>query len=429
MPKPSPHRPPLRWRVGAVLALAVGLLLLSAGVAGAQVFPPEAVSEEGADIRDLYILVFFLAAVVFIAVEGGIVWLAIKYRRRSDELPPQIHGNRGVEVLWTVIPTVIVVVLFVVSFVVLEDIESAPKASEPVEVIDVTGQQWAWSFHYSAPLGAITVTALSDAPTDTEVRVSDGAQFEPFKTYRIDIEHFRVDAIEGNTLTVARGVNGTVVQDHPAAAEIFRITNGTELSQDDRGELTDRVDPSSGEITTVNTPIVTVPVGKTVRFNISSMDVIHSFYAPQFLYKLDAVPGRTQALWLKVTDAGFYQGQCAEFCGREHARMLFSVRALPLDEYEAWLAALVAPPAPADDADDAAPEDDTDDADDAAPADDADDADDSGDAGAADIGAGTDADPEPAVRQYRSAPAPWASGASLAGSLMQQTTVPGEGTL
>ena len=49
--------------------------------------------------------------------------------------------------------------------------------------------------------------------------------------------------------------------------------------------------------------------------------------------------------------------------------------------------------------------------------------------GAADIGAGTDADPEPAVRQYRSAPAPWASGASLAGSLMQQTTVPGEGTL
>ena len=168
----------------------------------------------------------------------------------------------------------------------------------------------------------------------------------------------------------------------------------------------------------MNTPIVTVPVGKTVRFNISSMDVIHSFYAPQFLYKLDAVPGRTQALWLKVTDPGFYQGQCAEFCGREHARMLFSVRALPLDEYEAWLAAITAPPAPADDAGDAAPEDGADDADDAADTDDAadaDDADDSGDAGAARIGAGADAGPERVI--------------SAAGSLMQQTTVPREGTL
>ena len=153
-------------------------------------------------------------------------------------------------------------------------------------------------------------------------------------------------------------MDGTVVQAHPAGEPIDRIFNGTEVSADDRGELTDLVNAETGEVGTINTPIVTVPVGKTIRFNLSSMDVIHSFYTPQFLYKLDVVPGRTQALWVKVTDAGFYQGQCAEFCGREHARMLFSVRALPLDEYNAWLQAKIValdatatapPPPPSDD--------------------------------------------------------------------------------
>jgi mono/diheme cytochrome c family protein len=176
------------------------------------------------------------------------------------------------------------------------------------------------------------------SPRHTQIPVSDGSQFQPFSTYRIDIEHFRVDEIDGNTLIVTRSVDGTVVQDHPAGEPIDRIFNGTDVAPDDRGELTDTVGPD-GATVTANVPIVTVPVGKTVRFNISSQDVIHSFYVPQFLYKLDAVPGRTQALWLKVTDAGFYQGQCAEFCGREHARMLFSVRALDQDDYDDWFQA------------------------------------------------------------------------------------------
>ncbi len=418
MPTPSPRRTRLRWRIAAAAALVGGLLLLSAGVAGAQAFPPEAVSEEGSDIRNLYILVFFLAAAVFIVVEAAIIWLVFKYRRRDDALPPQIHGHRGVEILWTVIPSIIVLVLFIVSFIVLDDIESAPGEYEPVEVIDVTAQQWAWSFYYATPMDATTSVRISDDPADVELRVSDGSLFEPFKTYRIDVEHIRVDSIEGNILTVARGVNGTVVQHHPAGEEILRITNGTEVSQDDRGELTDSIDPSSGAVTTMNTPIVTVPVGKTVRFNISSLDVIHSFYAPQFLYKLDAMPGRTQALWLKVTDAGFFQGQCAEFCGREHARMLFSVRALPLEEYDAWLAALVAPPppaeeaAPADDAGDDASMDEGDAADDAG---DTDAADDSGDAGAADIGAGTDPALELGTSRYGGPAAPAGLPTHLAG--------------
>ena len=144
MPEPlAARRPPRRrralpWRLGAVGALVTGLLLLSAGVAAAQAFPPEAVSEQGNDIRNLYFIVFGFAAAVFVLVEVVIVWLVFRYRRRNDDLPPQIHGNQRLEIIWTAIPTVIVAILFVLSFIVLDDIESSPSDDEPVEVIDDT---------------------------------------------------------------------------------------------------------------------------------------------------------------------------------------------------------------------------------------------------------------------------------------------------
>ena len=379
---PEPCRPPAiprRWRLLTVLALVASLLLLSAGVAAAQAVPPKAISEQGDDIRALYFIVFGFAAAVFLAVEVVIVWLAFHYRRRNDALPPQIHGNRHAEILWTAIPTVIVVILFAISFVVLDDIESTPGDDEPVEVIDVLGQQWNWSFRYATALGVTTTAPLSADHNDTTLEVSNGAPLAdlvglplPNRTIRIDVEHMLVEAVQGNTVTVTRlqpngrAIDGTQAASHAAGAAIDRVFNGTDQEQDDRGDLTTLESPS-GERSVRNSPVVTVPVGKTVRFNIASLDVIHSFYTPRFLYKLDAVPGRTQSLWLKVTDPGFYQGQCAEFCGAEHARMLFSVRALPQSEYDAWLQTKIdalsqtptAPPAPPPDDSAAAVPDDT----------------------------------------------------------------------
>ena len=177
MPQNPSRRSTLRGRFLAAFALVGGLLLLSAGVASAQAFPPQAVSEEGQDIRDLYMIVFGFAAAVFIVVEVGIVWLALRYRRRNDELPPQIHGSQRVEIVWTVIPTVIVAILFAVSFVVLDDIESAPNADEPVEVIDVMGQQWAWVFTYATPVDATTSAAVTRDPNATQLQVSNGDAF------------------------------------------------------------------------------------------------------------------------------------------------------------------------------------------------------------------------------------------------------------
>jgi cytochrome c oxidase subunit 2 len=81
-----------------------------------------------------------------------------------------------------------------------------------------------------------------------------------------------------------------------------------------------------------------LPVGRAVDLHIRSSDVIHSFWVPRLGGKLDAVPGRTNVLRLQADEPGVYRGQCAEFCGLDHARMVLTVRAMPAAEFDAWLA-------------------------------------------------------------------------------------------
>jgi len=73
------------------------------------------VTEQGHDVRNLYNILFVAAAVVFVLVEGAIVFAVVRYRRRGDMLPPQFHGNNLLEVVWTVVPLLIVAALFVLG--------------------------------------------------------------------------------------------------------------------------------------------------------------------------------------------------------------------------------------------------------------------------------------------------------------------------
>jgi len=84
-------------------------------------------------------------------------------------------------------------------------------------------------------------------------------------------------------------------------------------------------------------PEIVVPVGQPVRLTVTSADVVHSFYVPQFLFKRDAVPGRESSFEFTVDNAGTYRGQCAEFCGIYHSRMPFTVRAVSRADYDAWV--------------------------------------------------------------------------------------------
>ena len=91
-----------------------------------------------------------------------------------------------------------------------------------------------------------------------------------------------------------------------------------------------------GRFTTANE--LHVPVGETVRIRLVSGDVIHSFWVPGLQGKIDLIPGDTNEVRIRAEKAGTYRGQCAEFCGQQHANMAFTVVAEPRAAWTAWIA-------------------------------------------------------------------------------------------
>jgi len=89
-------------------------------------------------------------------------------------------------------------------------------------------------------------------------------------------------------------------------------------------------------VTTANE--IHIPVGRPVVFELKSTDVIHSFWPISLSPKKDQIPGDENSLWFQADSAGVYRGQCAEFCGHQHAKMAFLVIADPPAEFASWLA-------------------------------------------------------------------------------------------
>ncbi|HEX2194353.1 MAG TPA: cytochrome c oxidase subunit II [Candidatus Limnocylindria bacterium] len=257
--RPSPGR-------SAWLAASRGgpLIAMMALLVGCGMIPPEPETETAESVFTLYNIVFAMGVAVFVGVEAFILYAVVRYRRRDDRLPDQLHGNTVVEIIWTAIPTVIVLILFVAAAVTLGRVEE--RVDDPGLTIEVTGFQWQWQFHY-----------LDD----------DG---------------------------------------------------------DDRNDHTVVGNPASP-------PTMVVPVGEPVRVELTSSDVVHSFFVPHFLIKRDMFPPGTEGadnqLEFTITEPGTYSGQCAEFCGDLHARMTFSVEAMERAAFDEWLAAAKAGETPA----------------------------------------------------------------------------------
>ncbi|HEX7956931.1 MAG TPA: cytochrome c oxidase subunit II, partial [Pyrinomonadaceae bacterium] len=96
-------------------------------------------------------------------------------------------------------------------------------------------------------------------------------------------------------------------------------------------------------LTTANE--IHLPVGQPVLLKLASTDVIHSFWVPNLHGKTDLVPGHENVTWLRADREGVYRGQCAEFCGHQHAHMAFTVVVEPYDSFKAWYDAQLAPAA------------------------------------------------------------------------------------
>ncbi|HEX2690968.1 MAG TPA: cytochrome c oxidase subunit II [Kofleriaceae bacterium] len=152
---------------------------------------------------------------------------------------------------------------------------------------------------------------------------------------------------------------GTVTVVTLLALLIASIRTGSALAalEDDAGALHVRVtgrqwwwqieyehDDPPHSATTANE--LHIPVGRTIHLELTSADVIHSFWVPSLHGKKDLIPGRINRTWLRIDEPGEYLGQCAEFCGLEHARMAITVYAEPPEVFSAWLAHQREPAAP-----------------------------------------------------------------------------------
>ena len=103
-----------------------------------------------------------------------------------------------------------------------------------------------------------------------------------------------------------------------------------------REQITNQEAKGENYLLEVDNPVV-LPVGKKVRILLTSTDVIHTWWVPQFGVKRDAVPGFLRETWILIEKPGIYRGQCAELCGKDHGFMPVVVHAVPEPEYLAWL--------------------------------------------------------------------------------------------
>lgn len=162
------RKPRSRWSVPATVSTLTFLL-----AACAQNAPQDALKPEGPIARQvdgLFKPVFWIAVVIFVLVEGALVYFAWRFRERKGvaETPPQLHGHKKLEIAWTIAPALLLAGIAVPTVVTIWDLNEAPAANA-VEV-QVIGHQWWWEYNYT-DLGVTTANELH-IPVGTPVRLT-----------------------------------------------------------------------------------------------------------------------------------------------------------------------------------------------------------------------------------------------------------------
>jgi cytochrome c oxidase subunit 2 len=181
----------MRRRPSRILLLAVPLALAACA--------PQPASEQGREIYWLYNFFMVAAAVVFLVVGGLIVWSVVRYRDDgSEDEPAQVHGNRTIEAVWTLIPLLIVIVLVVASFKSLNRVSY--QTPRPAVLVEVIAFQWQWRFDY--PEAGVEVVGTRDRPAVLVVPVGEPVHV---RLTSADVQHgffiprflYKRDAIPG----------------------------------------------------------------------------------------------------------------------------------------------------------------------------------------------------------------------------------------
>jgi cytochrome c oxidase subunit 2 len=155
------------------------------------------------DIQGIYKLIFWMALVVFVGVQAGIAYTALRYRRRreDDERPEQVHGNKTLEIAWTILPAIVLLVIFIPTVRTMYAEADATKIEPDDVVIEVYGKQWWWEVHYKQP------TDTDGVITANEIHVPQGKKVV-VELYTDNVIHsFWVAQLIGKTDLIPGHVN------------------------------------------------------------------------------------------------------------------------------------------------------------------------------------------------------------------------------
>jgi len=197
---------------------------------------PVAATDVAKDWDSLYWFLFYLSLFFFVGIVLAMIIFAVKYRKSANPKSSFIHGHAGLEIFWTVVPTILVLFIFWWGWNVYKEMIEPPRDAMEVHVI---GKQWMWQFVYD----------------------------------------------NGNN--------------------------------------------SIGDLY--------VPLNKPVKLVMSSEDVIHSMFIPNFRVKSDVVPGMYTYVWFEAKIPGIHQIFCTEYCGTSHSGMLGRVIVLKPDQWKDWM--------------------------------------------------------------------------------------------
>jgi cytochrome c oxidase subunit 2 len=258
------------------VALAALAALLPALSLAAEVNMPQGVTSVSRATYKLHMDIIWICVAIAVVVYGVLFYSLIRYRKSKGAVPATFSHSTLVEIIWTSIPFLILVGMAIPSTRVLTQIYDTSNAELDIKI---TGYQWRWQYSYINGDGE-DVTFFSNLSTPRE---QIGSLFDP---------------------SVPEG------------------------SFAEKGEH---------YLLEVDEPLV-IPVNTKVRFLLTSADVIHSWWMPQFALKRDAIPGFINEAWVNVEETGTYRGQCTELCGQLHGFMPIVVEVKERADFDAWLA-------------------------------------------------------------------------------------------
>jgi cytochrome c oxidase subunit 2 len=249
------------------------------------------------EISDLFNVVNIVIVVIALFVLVLMVWVIYRYSEKNNPNPSRITHHTGLEVAWTILPILILVGISIPSFHLLFNQYSFPK---PDLTIKATGNAWFWEHEYLDQKVTVTSNMVNDEDV-LRAKIGDEAYDKKYGSLSGAALH---EALFQDSLPIW-------AENH----QLRRLTVDREIA---------------------------VPINKVVHVLVASNDVIHSWTVPSLGVKMQAVPGRTSAVWFKATKLGTFRGQCSVLCGKFHSAMPIVVRVVEQPVYDSWMAALQA---------------------------------------------------------------------------------------